>query len=76
MVTRNAQNVPTFVAVFEDGTTCFDVARGISNSKAAYESRMRKLPPPLSEEHFERDGVAFNQLDRWQLLRHRRREIT
>jgi hypothetical protein len=49
---------PTFVAMFADGTRTrmttwhdatakrFELGRGISNSKAAYESRMKQPPPP------------------------------
>jgi hypothetical protein len=62
---------PIFVGTFADGVKTqmttwhdptaksLDLGRAIRLSKAAYGSRTKKQPPPLSEGHFERDGVVL-----------------
>jgi hypothetical protein len=68
---------PTFVATFEDGeitrlTTyqhgkTLDIGRGVHLSRAAYESRMKKTPPPIIKAHYERDGEILENYEREQL---------
>jgi hypothetical protein len=60
---------PTFVARFADGQITrmstftsladLDRGRGIRLSLAAYESRMRRAAPQISEAWFEQDGVVL-----------------
>ncbi len=62
---------PTFVACFADGQitrmstftslSSLDRGRGIRLSLAAYESRMKQAAPPITEAHFEQDGVVLER---------------
>jgi hypothetical protein len=62
---------PTFVAYFADGQvtrmstftslTNLDRERGIRLSQAAYESRNKRLPPPIVASHFEHDGITLQR---------------
>jgi hypothetical protein len=60
---------PTFVAEFENGDSVvitrmtvhmpggkLNMARGVRLARAAYESRMKKAPPPIISAHYESDG--------------------
>ena len=62
---------PTFVACFADGQitrmstftslSSLDRGRGIRLLLAAYESRMKQAAPPITEAHFEQDGVVLER---------------
>jgi hypothetical protein len=64
---------PTFVATFADGQvtrmstftslSSLDRGRGIRLSQAAYESRMKQAAPPITEAHFEQDGVVLERYE-------------
>jgi hypothetical protein len=68
---------PTFVATFEDGevtrltsyqdSKTLDLGRGARLARAAYESRMKKVPPPIIKAHYERDGEILKDYEREQL---------
>ena len=68
---------PTFVAAFADGEitrmTTFQLGktlnfvRGVRLACAAYESRMKKAPPPIVEAHYEREGEVLESYERKQL---------
>jgi hypothetical protein len=60
-------NSPIFVAKFDNGDSVvitrmtvpgskLNMARGVRLARAAYESRMKKAPPPIISAHYESDG--------------------
>jgi len=68
---------PTFVCTFEDSETTrlttyqhgetLALGRGVRLARAAYESRMKKTPPPIIKAHYERDGEILESYEREQL---------
>jgi hypothetical protein len=69
---------PIFVCTFADRETTrmttfqssktLNLVRGTHLARAAYESRMKKAPPPIVEAHYEReDGEVLESYTREQL---------
>jgi hypothetical protein len=68
---------PIFVATFEDSETTrmttfqlgktLDLGRGVRLARAAYESRMKKTPPPIVKAHYECDDEILESYEREQL---------
>jgi hypothetical protein len=68
---------PVFVANFADRDTTrmtvfqsrekLDLGRGVRLARTAYESRMKKAPPPIVEARYEREGEVLERYGREQL---------
>jgi hypothetical protein len=54
------------MTTFQSGKT-LNLVRGVRLARAAYESRMKKTPPPIVEARYERDGEVLESYGREQL---------
>jgi hypothetical protein len=56
----------TRLTTYQHGKT-LDLGRGVRLAQAAYESRMKKTPPPIVKAHYERDGEILKSYEQEQL---------